>query len=113
MVFVYTPKYVAYYNEEPDVVAKRSDDVSPFSNGQLYACAGEKIARTFADSVGLFNLIILSSLVCVCGCVGAVVCASTSVHRTPQKEHGFRPRARLCRPLFSGTPHLYPGPKPC
>ena len=85
MVFVYTPKYVAYYNEEPDVVAKRSDDVSPFSNGQLYACAGEKIARTFADSVGLFNLIILSSLVCVwvcwCSCVRIDVGPSNATER--------------------------------
>ena len=37
--------------------------VSPLSNGQLYACSREKIPRAFADSVGLFNKIVLSSLV--------------------------------------------------
>ena len=45
--------------------SSRSDDVSLLYNGQLYACAHEKIPRTFAYSVGLLNFIILSSLVCV------------------------------------------------
>ena len=50
--------------------SSRGDDVFPLSNGQLYACAREKIFRTFADRVGLFNFIILSSLVCVLVCHG-------------------------------------------
>ena len=66
-----------------------------------------EIPRTFANRVPLFNLIVITSLVC------CFVCASTLVHRTPPNEHGFRPRARLWRPLFSGTTHLCPRPKPC
>ena len=88
-----------------------SNGVSPLSNGQLYACACEKIPRTFADSVGLFNLMIISSVVgvwvCWCICVSIDVGPSYATER-----NGFRPRARLCRPLSSGTRHLYPRPKP-
>ena len=91
-------------NEEQ--TSERSDDVFPLSNGQLWTGVREKIPRTLAHRVGLLNLVVLSSLVGVC------MCASTLVHRTPPKERGFRPRARLWGPLFSGTTHLYRRPKP-
>ena len=50
------------------------------------------------SSQGLVNLIVLSSIVGVC------VGASTLVHRTPPKEHGFRPRGRLWGPIYALHP---------
>ena len=67
------------------VTKLRHDDVSPLSNVQLYACYREKIPRTFADSVGvgLFNKIVISSLVCVlvCWCIGLCVHRRWSIER--------------------------------
>ena len=51
-------------NEEQ--TSERSDDVSPLSNGRLCASAREKNPRTCAHSVGLFDKIVLYSLVCWC-----------------------------------------------
>ena len=85
-------------------MSSRSDDVSPLYNGQLYACAHEKIPRTFAYSVGLLNFIILSSLVCV----GVFEYASTlqtwSIERHGKSMHFGRNRARLGHYLAA----LYP-----
>ena len=51
-----------FYNEEPDVGASAAgEDRLPLSNGRLRAGACEKIPRTFAQSVGLFHLIIITS----------------------------------------------------
>ena len=53
-------------HEEPDVgVSGASNDVSPLFNGHLCAGACEIIPRTFAQSVGLFNLITLTPFVCL------------------------------------------------
>ena len=54
--------YLSTSNEEN---SERSEGVSPLSNGRLCADASEKIPRTFANNVPLFNLIVHSSLVCV------------------------------------------------
>ena len=90
--------------------SSRSDDVSPYLMVSCAAGAREKIPRTFADRVPLFYKIVLTSLVglLVCWCVGA----STLVHRTPPKEHGFQRRGRLWRSLFMRSIHLCPRPKP-
>ena len=40
------------------------------------------------------------------------VCASTLIYRPPPKGHGFRPRARLCRPLSMRSIHACPLPNP-
>ena len=48
--------------------SERGDDVSPYLMVSCAAGAREKIPRTFADSVGLFNLIVLNSLLCVLVC---------------------------------------------
>ena len=83
--------------------SSRRDDVSPLSNGQLYACSREKISRMFADSVGLFNgsKIVLSSLVCVlvCWCIGLCVHRRWSIERH-RKSMDFG-RGRGC-----GGPYL-------
>ena len=73
-----------------------SDDVSLLSNGRLCAGACDKIPRTFAHSVGLFNLI--TSHVCLSVCLS--VCALRFVPRTPPKRHRFRPWRRG-GPLFA------------
>ena len=58
--FVHKKKSLRIYDGEPGVVAS----VSPLSNGRLCAGAYEKIPRTFAQSVGLFNKISIASPVC-------------------------------------------------
>ena len=74
-----------YSNEEPHLSV---------SNGRLCAGVCEKIPRTFAHSVPLFNKIVISSLVCI------GVCALRPVPRTPPTPSRFRPCWRLWRPLF-------------
>ena len=49
--FVHKKKSLRIYDGEPGVVAS----VSPLSNGRLCAGAYEKIPRTFAHGVRLFN----------------------------------------------------------
>ena len=90
-----------YSNEEPE---SRSDDVSPFP---MVSCAQVHV-RKFQERLptGWACLIQIPPR-----CVYWVLYASRLVHRTPPKEHE-RPRARLWTPLFSGTTHLCPRPKP-
>ena len=79
----------------------RSDDVSPLSNGQLYTCARDKIPRTFAESVGLFNLSVLSALVCVL----VYWCVGLCVHRRlPIERH--RTIIDFIRTRGCGGPYL-------
>ena len=87
--FVHKKKSLRIYDGEPGVVAS----VSPLSNGRLCAGAYEKIPRTFAQSVGLFSLIILTSDV--------GVCALSFVPRTPPKRHDFNPDGVCGVPLFA------------
>ena len=68
--------------------SSRSDDVSPYLMVSCAAGAREKIPRTFAHRVPLFNLIVLSSLVCV----GVLVywCLGLCVHRGLPLSHHQR-----------------------
>ena len=94
-------------NEEP--TSERSDDVSPLFNDRLCAGPWEKIPRTFAHGVGLFNKVFLFPL-----CVGASVgvCVLSFVPRTPPTCNRFLPWRRLWRPLICTSIHLYSRPKP-
>ena len=81
------------YDEEPDVRAKRRR--LSVSNGQLWTGVREKIPRTFAHRVGLFNLIVLSSLVCVVvyWCIGLCVHRRWSIERHRKSMDFGRERA--------------------
>ena len=99
---------LVYDNEEQ--TSERSDDVSPY----LMVSCGQVPVRKFPERLPTRCLYLIKLVFppwCVCWCV--LVCASTLVHRTPPKEHGFRPRGRLWSPLFSGTTDLCPRPKQC
>ena len=76
-------------NEGSDVATKRRR--LSVSNGQLCAGACEKIPRTFAHKVPLFNLTTISSLVCVGVLVCWFVCALRFGLLTPLARDRFRP----------------------
>ena len=78
------------------------------SNGRLCAGACEKIPRTFAHSVGLFNKIVHSSLVCWCIRVSVCLCVNCvlSLERH-QSAIDFDPGGvcggPLCAPPFTSA----------
>ena len=59
------------------------------SKSRLCPAAHEKIAWTFANSVGLFLKIVISSLVCLCVCMRIGLCALRFVPSTLPTRNGF------------------------
>ena len=88
-----------FFNMEQ--TSERSDDVSPYLT---VSCTHVPVTN-FPECLPTASVYLIQiffppwCLYCVYWCVGA----STLVHQMQPKEHGFRPRGRLWRPVFSGT----------
>ena len=86
-------------------MSKARDDVSPLCNGRPCAGAWEKVLRTFAHSVGIFNTIISSSdigvLACTCVCTALLLSRATKASPILRATEHVEARDLHLHPPFS------------